>query len=310
MNKEKNFVSAVVYMHNDEPVIEKTLTALYTVLKDTFLKFEMICVDDASSDGSVECVRTAAGTFTDTTVSILRMSYFHGLELSMNAGVDLAIGDYVYEIDSAFMDYAPSLLVDLYRKCLTGFDIVSAVPDRKEKLGSRLFYKLFCRCAKTDCEMYTEAFRILSRRAINRVTAIHKTIPYRKAVYANSGLGYAHVMYEPLKDESRKKNNRTPAGYRRNLALDSLILFTDIGYQFSMAMTGLMVLFTLFMVIYTVVVYATGNPVAGWTTTMGLLSVGFFGLFGILTIIIKYLAILVDLSFKKQTYRISSIEKI
>ena len=62
--------------------------------------------------------------------------------------------------------------------------------------------------------------------------------------------------------------------------------------------------------IYTVVVFISGEPVAGWTTTMSLLSFAFFGIFAFFAIIIKYLSIIVNLIFKKQKYTIESIEKI
>ena len=61
---------------------------------------------------------------------------------------------------------------------------------------------------------------------------------------------------------------------------------------------------------YSIIVYLTSNPVAGWTTTVLFLSVAFFGLFGILTVIIKYLQLLVDLVFKRKNYMYEDIEKI
>ena len=75
-------------------------------------------------------------------------------------------------------------------------------------------------------------------------------------------------------------------------------------------MTGLMMLMSLFMIAYSLVVYVTAHPVEGWTTTIMFLSVAFFGIFGILTVIIKYLQILVDLVFKRKQYSFESIEKI
>ena len=54
----------------------------------------------------------------------------------------------------------------------------------------------------------------------------------------------------------------------------------------------------------------TVHPVAGWTTTILFLSVVFFGLFAILTVIIKYLQIIVDLVFKRKHYSFESIEKL
>jgi dolichol-phosphate mannosyltransferase len=98
--------------------------------------------------------------------------------------------------------------------------------------------------------------------------------------------------------------------YRSGLALDTLILFTELGYSFAKCMTAIMMLMSVFMVIYAVVVFATGQPVEGWTTTILFLAVAFFGLFGILTIIIKYLQLIVNLIFKRKQYSYESIEKL
>ena len=89
-----------------------------------------------------------------------------------------------------------------------------------------------------------------------------------------------------------------------------MLLFTDIGYRFAKFMTVFMMVVSVFMVLYSVIVYLTANPVVGWTTTILFLSVAFFGLFGILTIIIKYLQLLVDLVFKRKQYSFENIEKL
>ena len=98
--------------------------------------------------------------------------------------------------------------------------------------------------------------------------------------------------------------------YRAGLAVDSLILFTEVGYRFSKVMTVLMMCMSIFMIVYSIVIYTSFHPVAGWTTTILVLSVAFFGLFGVLTIIIKYLQLLVDLVFKRKHYSFESIEKL
>ena len=77
-----------------------------------------------------------------------------------------------------------------------------------------------------------------------------------------------------------------------------------------MTMTILMMLISIFRIGYSVIVYMTWHPVAGWTTTILFLSVVFFGLFGVLTVIIKYLQLLVDLVFRRKHYSFESIEKI
>ena len=97
---------------------------------------------------------------------------------------------------------------------------------------------------------------------------------------------------------------------RWNLAMDSLALYTDAGFKASTGITVFMLVLTLVELLYTVVVFAAGHPIEGWTTTMLVLTVGFAGLFAVLTILVKYLSLLLDLTFKKQKYLVESIEKI
>jgi len=75
-------------------------------------------------------------------------------------------------------------------------------------------------------------------------------------------------------------------------------------------MSLIMALFTILVAIYTIIIFINNEPVQGWTTTMLFLSFAFCGLFIILTIIIKYLEIIIELIFKKKNYTIESIEKL
>lgn len=308
-NKEKNFVSAVVYVHNSETRIMEFLKTIIEVLEENFEHSEIICVNDCSDDMSVEKIKSVSQLATSAGISILNMSYFHGVELAMNAGVDLSIGDFVFEFDNTYLDYDRTEIMKIYRHSLEGYDIVSAVPDHKERVSSRLFYKMFDHFANLSYQMRTESFRILSRRVINRISSMNKTVPYRKALYANCGLKTDMMVYSAV-SLNRDRVDKKEKGYRRELAVDSLILFTAVGYKLSIFMTIAMMVFTVFTLLYSVVIYAIAHPVAGWTTTILFLSAAFFGLFAVLTIVIKYLQLLVDLVFKRKKYNFESVEKL
>lgn len=308
-NKEKNFISAVVYVHNNEREIGNFLKKVNGQLSKNFEKYEIICVNDNSTDNSVEEIKKVADTISETIISIINMSYYQGIELSMNAGVDLAIGDFVYEFDNIYIDYELDVITKIYQESLKGFDIVSAKSDSKKRLSSRIFYKIYNKNSNSMYQIHTETFRILSRRAINRVKAMNKTIPYRKAVYANCGLKLNVVKYKAIKDIHTKISKET-SDTRKGLAMDSIILFTDVSYKFAIIMAVIMMMVAIGTGIYTLYVFLCAQPIAGWTTTMLLLSFAFFGIFAILTIMIKYLSIVIDLIFKKQKYLIESVEKI
>lgn len=307
INKEKNFISAVVYIHNNENNIIDTLNNINNILHNNFEKYEIICVNDYSTDKSVEQIKKFSIDVKGAVLSILNMSYYQGLELSMGAGVDLAIGDFVFEFDSINMDYSPETIMEVYFKSLKGNDIVSASPKKRMRKSSKLFYDIFNGYSNNPNKLKTETFRILSRRAINRVQSMNKTIPYRKAIYANCGLKVDTIYYNSIRNLKIKNVDETT---RKNVAVESLILFTDVAYKAALTMTFVMMLGIIAVGIYTVKVFISDQPVAGWTTTMLFLSVAFLGVFAILAVVIKYLSILVDLTFKKQKYMIESIEKL
>jgi len=304
-NKEKNFVSAVVYLYNDSNRIDKFQKMLCDVLEENFEHSEIIFVNDCSNDDTIKKIKNFSKNVKSTSISIVNMSHFYGLEISMNAGVDMAIGDFVFEFDSVLVDYDSEEIMKCYKHSLEGYDIVSMSPNKKQKISSFFYYILMYNFTKT--KMLTERFRILSRRVINRINSMNKTIPYRKIIYSNCGLKKDTIMYTVNSKDNLHKNEMK---YRINLATDSFILFTNMGYKFAATMTMLMMFIVFFMAVYSIFVYCLGNPVEGWTTIILFLSVAFFGTFAILTIIVKYLQLLVDLVFKRKRYNFESIEKI
>lgn len=300
-NKEKNFVSAVVYLHNDGPRAAAFFAMLAAELEAHFDQYELVAVDDACTDDTVPALRAWAKGLPKP-LTILHMSLFQGLEPCMNAGLDAAIGDYVYEFDSTHQPYEAALVFRAYQTALQGNDIVSVCPSRTAG-GSGLFYRVFNASSHSAYRLRTDAFRLVTRRAINRVHASSENLPYRKAAYAASGLKMADL-------EFAGRLPATAAGGRWTLAMDSLALYTDAGFKASTAITVCMMALALAELVYTLVVFATGHPIEGWTTTMFVLTLGFAGLFAVLTIVVKYLSLLVDLNFKKQKYLVESIEKI
>ena len=307
--KEKNFISAVVYVRNDEANIDKFIDTLYQTLNKKFAKFEIIFVNDNSTDGTIAKIKNHVKKIDKASVSIINMSFYQGKEIAMNAGIDLSIGDFVYQFDSTIIDYEADMIIKVYEKALEGFDIVNASANRKRRYTSSLFYKIFNKYSNFTYKLDSETFQIISRRAINRIYSINKTVPYRKAIQANSGLKIEDLKYDPTISQIDKIDKKEKKERSKN-AVNSLILFTDISYKITFAFSVLMLTFIVLVTLYTVIIFLTKNPVKGWTPTMLFMASGFFGIFLILTIIIKYLSIILNLIFKKSDFLVESIEKL
>lgn len=307
--KEKNFVSAVIYVHGEAEPTKNFIELVMSVLEENFLHSEIILVNDDAPKATVAAIKEISKKAKNVSISMLNMSSYHGLELAMTAGVDLAIGDFVFELDTAIADFPPELIIKIYKTALSGYDIVAAAPTKQERITSKAFYYLFAKFASCQELMRTERFRILSRRAINRVSSMNKTVPYRKAVYKNSGLAIKTIAYEPSKDY-KVVYSKDEERYRRTLAVDAILLFTNAGYRLSTMLTSLMMLLTLIAGAYGLITYVVRSPIAGWTTMILFMSGGFFALFFILSIVIKYLQLILNLVFKRQEVFFEGLEKL
>lgn len=306
LNKEKNFVSAVVYLYNDRDRVADFLGRLNRRLGENFFKYEIVCVNDCSTDGTAARVEKFCEENSVKSLTLIDTSFFQGVENRMTAGVDISIGDFVFEFDSCFADYDMSMIMDVYRKSLEGNDIVFAVPKGVSKTSSKLFYTLFNRFSNMRYKIKTQRFSLISRRGINRVKSMGARTVYRKAVYASCGLPVADFDYTPKTDGF----DDTQRKVKRDLALNSLILFTDIGYKISASLSVLMALVLAFRAVYTVVIFLSRHPVAGWTTTMLVVSFGFFGIFLLFAFALKYLSLILSLVFSHRQYVIENIRKI
>ena len=309
--KEKKFISLVVYLHNVEEYIKYFMKSIIPVCESNFEQFEIVCVDDGCTDGTVDKLKEyLEENQTSAMVNVIHMSFFQGIESAMNAGRDIAIGDFVYEFDDVFVDYEPELLLKVYEKMLEGNDIVAASSRGKMRFTSKLFYSLYNATSRSKGKIGPETFRIVSRRAINRIKSMGQYIPYRKAVYSNCGLKMSTLHYDS-KDVTARVKNKTVASERTSLALDSFIYFTNVLERVSMVICGFFLIATVAMGIYIISDFFNAHkPVEGWLSTMGFLALGFFGVFALLTIILKYLSVLLNLIFKQQRYLVADIEKV
>ena len=292
-DKEKNFISAVVYVYNNEDEIEYFLKSINETLASNFEKYEIICVNDYSTDDTVKIINNISKEFQNTTVNIINMSYKQGLEKSMLAG-------------TCIIDYDLSLIMDIYQKSLQGYDIVAASPNKNNSLLSSMFYSLLNKFGGQD-KLKSERFRILSRRGINRINQNTSNIVYRKVVYYSCGLKYTHITYKPV----IKKQINKDFLYNQNLAIDSIIAFTNIGYKISMTATLVMMCLLIMSIVYSLIVKILGlNVSGGWMTLMWIMSLSFFVLFGLASIIIRYLSMILGLINNKSSYSYDSINKI
>ena len=303
-HKEKSMASAIVYLGEDAAASADFCMQICEQMESVFEVYELVVVSDCREHAAAAVKQAHLASGREAALTIVNLSVRQGVERAMNAGIDIAIGDYLYEFDNVDAALPDGIVAKAFATATGGYDIVTAKPQGVGKLGSRLFYGLFNRYSESGSKLGTDGFHLLSRRAVNRLHAINPYIPYRKAAHAASGMRMTDFVYTPAGVWKAAKDDRV------GKATDALILYTDAAYRLSVTIALIMLVLAFASGIYTLVVYLSAQPVAGWTTTMAVISAGFSGVFLLFAVVIKYLSLLVDLTFRNQKYLVASVDKV
>jgi len=305
-NEESSFISAVVYLTTGyADITQSFLTKLTHCFNNMFQYSEIIFVDDHCQDGATDIIRAFSQQYSSGEISIVTMSCFQGREKAMRAGVDLAIGDFVFEFESLDMDYDPELIADVYKMALEGFDIVSAVQNTKPQVSSRLFYGLYNHFSDAPYPVERDVFRVLSRRAINRVQSLNSFIPLRNAAYASCGLKKAVKRYTPTNGDKRTSSGSGGHKGKLETAITALSVYTNFSLKISYAIDGLTMLAVLMYLLL-----CCFHPAVSFSWgTFTLMVIGIL-IELLVTLAIHSMDILIKLVFNEQDYIFESVEKL
>ncbi len=306
-NKDQNFISFIIPFRRNEDVTDicAFIRIVDPVFSAHFKAYEFIIV----ATGSELRHDFLNDINKETNGHLIRvdLAWQHNLENVMSAGIDVAIGDFVFEMDQLPCDYPPELLLQAYQSCLKGYDVVAASPEGSINVSSRVFYRILSLLSFRSDQLTTESFRVISRRAINRVYSTRNFLKYRKAMYHSSGLPSLFVWYKPDKT-IRRRDLSVLEKFR--LAGDIIIGYSHAGTTLASVLSIIWFIFAVSIGMYALYSYFFHDDIqAGWTTTMLFLSLSFSGLFFILSILSKYLVVILTEMQNKSGYVYKNITR-
>lgn len=305
--KEKPFISIVVYLHNHQDEIADFLRLMDALMNENFEGYEFILVNDCSTDKTLEIAKETIGDI-KCSVSIINLTRKHDAEIAMLAGADKSIGDYVFEIDSPIIDYPLGLLIEVYKKATSGYDIVAAVPNIPVKFSQTVFYKLINKLSNFDIILTLESFRIVSRRALNSILDITEKTRYRKGLYSYIGFSKTRLWYNKINNKSTIIERNFSE--KISLGLDIVVSFTRLGLIISLYLSIILFLFSVGMGLYALYNYFFLENIAGlgWVSIIAFLGIGFSGIFFILGMVVNYASKILIEAQNRPLYNVKSIE--
>lgn len=261
-------ISVVVPVYNEEAVIPELIRRLNDATSSGIdATFELIFVDDGSSDRSLALLSEFADT--NSAIKVVALSRNFGHQSALLAGLNKASGDAVISLDADLQD-PPELIPLLIEKWSNGSDIVYAKrrlrrgENRFKLVTASLFYRLLDRLSDTNLPRDVGDYRLISRHVLDELLALQERSLYLRGMVAWTGFRQSTVEYDR---ESRfAGTTKYPLKKMVGLATDALLSFSERPLRFvtriGLSITAISFAFLIFVLV--TAIFGGGEPVRGW----------------------------------------------
>ena len=261
-------ISVVIPCYNEEkaiPIFYKEMNKVMVKMKK--LDFELIFVDDGSSDSTLEVCKNLSKE--DKRVKFLSFSRNFGKEAGIYAGLNKSTGDYVTLMDVDLQD-PPELLPKMYNLIKEeGYDSVGTrrVTRKGEppirSFFARCFYKLINKMSKTEMVDGARDYRLMTRQMVNSILEMKEYNRYSKGLFSFVGYKTKWIEYE---NRERVAGETKWSFWKLVIyALDGIIAFSTTPLWIA-SIIGLLFCLVSFIAILIIVIKTLvfGDPVGGW----------------------------------------------
>ncbi len=219
--------SVVVPVMNEQD----NISLMYDRVKNTFEKigsdFELIFVDDGSSDSSLSRMKEYAEM--DSRVKVIKFSRNFGHQIGVTAGIDYSKGDAVIMIDGDLQD-PPEFIEKLIEKFQEGYNVVYAVRERREgeslfkRATAAFFYRVMRRLTRINIPINTGDFRLIDRKVADSLVSIREKHRFIRGLTSWSGFKQTGIPFERQPRFSGK--TKYPLKKMIKFALDGITSFS------------------------------------------------------------------------------------
>ena len=185
------FVSVVAPLHDDADIVREFLREVVAVLKESYENYEIVLVDDGSTDATARIVSEVLAE--ERCIRLILLSRGFGGDIAISAGLDSVIGDFVVVLMPE--KDPPELIPQFVEKCRRGVGIAYGIRARRPTepfyltIGTRAFYWYFNRIIGVDLPFNSTDYRAYSRQTVNAITRIHDRLRYLRTFGAQVGFG-------------------------------------------------------------------------------------------------------------------------
>jgi polyisoprenyl-phosphate glycosyltransferase len=305
-------LSVIVPILNEEPALPMLLGELRKVLQRIEWDYEIIAVDDGSTDRSLEILLEIGSG--DDRIKVISFSRNFGHQAAITAGMDFASGDAVVLIDADLQD-PPELIPQMLALYDQGYDVVS--PQRIAREGDGWFKRKTASCfywllrKGVDSRIQSEIgdFRLLSRRVVEALRSCREHQRFLRGLVAWLGFREATIQFE--RRPRAAGETKYPVWKMFRFAWAAITSFSALPLRFSIVMG--VVSSALAFLYFAWALYAAlilKRVVPGWTSIVALQSLSVGVILLSLGLIGEYIANIYEESKKRPLYVVQDLQNL
>lgn len=281
-------LSVIAPLLNEEQNVFELYNRITSVVKKLGITYEIILVDDGSTDQTLFAVEKISSQ--DTAVKYISFSRNFGHQLALYAGIEKSTGENIVLLDGDLQD-PPETIEHLWYKMKDGYDVVYAKRDSRKgesflkNVTAKLFYRLLKRITSVAIPVDTGDFRIIKRKVAAELLRMNDHTKFLRGQFAWLGFKESFILYQ--REERKKGNSNFSYSSMFRFAFDGITGFSNFPLKFA-SVTGIIFSFFAFIFIIYVLLakIAWGQTISGWASIMvtvlflggiQLLSVGIIG---------------------------------
>lgn len=228
----KPVYSIVAPVYNEVGNLRRFCAEVAAALDSTEESWELLLVDDGSTDGSPELMLELAAA--DSRLSVIRLARNFGHQIAVTAGVDYARGRAVILIDADLQD-PPAVIPRLIDKWKDGFQVVYAVRSERQgesflkRFTAKLFYRMIHRITDIDIPVDTGDFRLMDEQVAQVLRQMREHHRFVRGM--TSWVGFKQTGVEYVREQRTWGVTKYPLRKMIAFALDAVTSFSFFPLQ-------------------------------------------------------------------------------
>ncbi|MGX1477013.1 UNVERIFIED_CONTAM: glycosyltransferase involved in cell wall biosynthesis [Streptomyces canus] len=264
-------ISYVLPVYNERDGITAFHTELTAALDSRpELDFELVYVNDGSTDGSLELLKGLVER--DGRVRVIDFARNFGHQLAITAGLDLARGDAVIVMDTDLQD-PPKVSLELVDAWREGAEIVHARRRSRQdsafkRATAHLYYRVLRSSTDVDIPLDTGDFRLLDRRVADELRRYRERSRFVRGIVASMGYRQTEVAFD--RDERFAGETKYPLRKMARLAIDGVTSFSTAPLKMITRLGFVVLALSLLGILYALAMkfFRPEITVSGWTMLM------------------------------------------